>query len=82
MRIKANNDLVCLHEEVSLGESLPRSPGSVAGSDKGGVLNGTGTLLPAEPSATQYLELPTPQGPKMHPVAGVAIVLRGEDMLL
>lgn len=68
MRSKANNDLVCLHEEVSLGESLPgRSPGSAAGSDKGGVLNGTGLIcLQCRQLLSSYNSLPH-SGPERTP---------------
>lgn len=79
MKIEAINDLVSLGEDVSLGESLPRwSRGSGAGGGEGGVLSSMGTLLPAEPSATQDPYLPTPQWPRRHPVVSVAIVLSPE----
>lgn len=50
IRIKANDDLVCPHEEASPREILPRrSPGLEARRTYDGVPAGTGTLMPAEP---------------------------------
>lgn len=79
MRSKANNDLLCLHEEVSLGESLPgRCPGSAAGSDKGGVLNGTGLIcLQCRQLLSSVTPYPTVAQNALHGLCGHCRVKQG-----